>query len=80
MPMIEKLAKNYPECLKSFSSFLLAPHTKKQNSNKFFEVAKNEGIDGLLKATIRKPEGIKIKMDEWHRLDKLPRLLFRSTQ
>ena len=25
------LAKNYPECLKSFSSFLLAPHTKNQN-------------------------------------------------
>ena len=58
------LAKNYPECLKSFSSFLLAPHTKKQNSNKFFEVAKNEGVDGLLKATIRKPDGIQIKIAE----------------
>ena len=58
------LAKNYPECLKSFSIFLLAPHTKKQNSNKFFEVAKKDGIDGLLKATIRKPEGIKIKIEE----------------
>ena len=58
------LAKNPPECLKSFSNFLLAPHTKKQNSNKFFEVAKNEGVDGLLKATIRKPDGIQIKIAE----------------
>ena len=58
------LAKNHPECLKSLSSFLLAPHTKQQNSNKFFEVAQKEGVEGLLKATIRKPEGIKIKMAE----------------
>ena len=50
---------------------MLAPHTKKQNSNKFFEVAKNEGVDGLLKATIRKPDGIKIKMDEMASVGKI---------
>ena len=50
---------------------MLAPHTKNQNSNKFFEVAKNEGIDGLLKATIRKPDGIKIKMDEMASVGKI---------
>ena len=50
--------------MKSLSSFLLAPHTKQQNSNKFFEVAQKDGVDGLLKATIKKPEGIQIKMAE----------------
>ncbi len=65
------LVKNHPECLKSFSSFLLAPHTKESNSNNFFEVAQKNGVDGLLKATIRKPEGIQVKIAEMSTVGKI---------
>ena len=58
------LIKNHPECLKSVCSFFLAPHTKKPNSNKFFEVFKEKGVIGMLEAGLRKPEGIKAKLDE----------------
>lgn len=58
------LAKNHPECLKTLASFFLAPHVKEPNSNKFFEVAKNEGPVGMVKASLRKPELTKIKMEE----------------
>lgn len=58
------LAKNHSECLKSFCSYFMAPHTKKQTSNKFFEVLQAKGVIGMLEASLRKPEGIKTKLDE----------------
>lgn len=58
------LVRNHPECLKSVCSFFLAPHTKKQTSNKFFDVLKEKGVIGMLEAGLRKPEGIQAKLDE----------------
>lgn len=58
------LAKNHSECLKSFCSFFMAPHTKKQTSNKFFELLQTKGVIGMLETGLRKPEGIKTKLDE----------------
>ncbi len=59
------LAKNHPECLKTLSSFFLAPHTKKPNSNQWFELLKTSGPMEMLKAGLRYPEaGIKAKMEE----------------
>lgn len=59
------LAKNHPECLKTLSSFFLAPHTKNPNSNHWFDVLKNSGALEMLKAGLRYPEsGISAKMAE----------------
>ena len=65
------IAKNHPECLKSLASFFLAPHVKTQNSNKFFEVAKNEGPVGMIKKSLRKPEFTQIKMEEMATVGKI---------
>lgn len=58
------ILKNHPKMLKSFCSFFMTPHTKNQTSNKFFEVLQSKGVIGMLKAGLRKPEGIKTKLDE----------------
>lgn len=59
------LVKNHPECLKSFASFFLAPHIKKPNSNKFFEVVQSEGVIGMLKACMKNhEEGLQAKLEE----------------
>ena len=59
------LVKHYPEMLKSFSSFFLAPHTKNQNSNQWFELLAKKDLTAMMSAALRKPEiGTKIKMAE----------------
>lgn len=59
------LAKEHPEMLLSFASFFLAPHTCPQNSNQWFDVLKNEGVEAMLSAAMRNPkEGTPAKMEE----------------
>lgn len=59
------LVKEHPEMLLSFASFFLAPHTCPQNSNKWFDVLKNEGVEAMLSAAMRKPKkGTPAKMEE----------------
>lgn len=66
------LVKNHPECLKTFSSFFLAPHTKKPNSNKWFDVLKERGVIEMIKSALRKPEtGLQAKLDEMSAFGKI---------
>lgn len=59
------LVKNYPEMLQSFSSFFLAPHTKNQNSNQWFELLAKKDLTAMMSAALRKPEtGTTKKMAE----------------
>ena len=59
------LVKNYPEMLQSFSSFFLAPHTKNQNSNQWFELLMKKDLTAMMSAALRKPEtGTPKKMAE----------------
>ena len=59
------LVKNYPEMLQSFSSFFLAPHTKNQNSNQWFELLMKKDLTAMMAAALRKPEtGTPKKMAE----------------
>lgn len=59
------LVKYHPECLKSFASFFLAPHTKPQNSNQWFELLTQKDLTAMMRAALRKPEtGTKLKMAE----------------
>lgn len=59
------IAKNYPERLKSFASFFLAPHTKPQNSNQWFDLLSRKDLTAMMQAALRKPEtGTKLKMEE----------------
>ena len=59
------LVKNYPEMLQSFSSFFLAPHTKNQNSNQWFELLAKKDLTAMMSAALRKPEtGTPKKMAE----------------
>ena len=59
------LVKNHPECLLTFSSFFLAPHTKEKNSNQWFELLAKKDLTAMMAAALRKPEtGTQIKMAE----------------
>ena len=59
------LVKNHPECLKSLSSFFLAPRTKAKNSNQWFELLAKKDLTAMMAAALRKPEtGTQIKMAE----------------
>ena len=59
------LVKNHPECLQTFSSFFLAPHTKEKNSNQWFELLAKKDLTAMMAAALRKPEtGTQIKMAE----------------
>ena len=59
------LVKNHPECLQTFSSFFLAPHTKERNSNQWFELLAKKDLTAMMAAALRKPEtGTQIKMAE----------------
>ncbi len=57
------LVKNHPETLDTFSSFYLAPHVKGQSANTWFELM-GQGIDKMMGVAMRKPEGLKAKMEE----------------
>lgn len=66
------IAKNHPECLKSFASFFLAPHTKAPNSNKWFDLLKTHGPMEMLKSAMRKPEtGLQAKVAEMSAFGKI---------
>lgn len=59
------MVKEHPEMLEAFASFYLAPHTKTQNSNTWFELANGEDLSQMMAAAMRKPKsGMKKKMDE----------------
>lgn len=59
------LVKNHPECLESFASFFLAPHTKPQNDNSWFDLLTQKDLTAMMRAALRKPEtGTKLKMEE----------------
>lgn len=57
------LVKNHPEALATFSSFYLAPHVKGQSANTWFELM-GQGLDKMMSVAMRKPEGLKAKMEE----------------
>lgn len=56
--------KEHPEVLDTFCSFYLAPHLYKQNSNKWFELLNGDDTTKMMAAAMRKPEGLKAKMEE----------------
>lgn len=58
------LVKEHPEVLESFCSFYLAPHLRGQNSNKWFELLQGTDTTRMMAAAMRKPEGLKAKMEE----------------
>ena len=59
------IVKNHPECLISFSSFFLAPHTKEKNSNQWFDLLAKKDLTAMMSAALRKPEtGTQIKIAE----------------
>lgn len=59
------LAKNHPECLKSFASFFIAPHTKNKNSNQWFDLLAKKDLTAMMAAALKYPEtGTPKKMAE----------------
>ena len=56
--------KEHPEMLLSFSSFFLAPHVRPQNSNHWFELLSGNDTTEMMRVAMKKPEGIKAKMEE----------------
>ena len=58
------LVKEHPEVLETFSSFYLAPHLRKQNSRKWFDLLDGEDPTKMMAVAMRKPEGLKAKMEE----------------
>ncbi|MBQ7477513.1 MAG: alpha/beta hydrolase [Selenomonadaceae bacterium] len=58
------ILKNRPEMLETFASFFLAPHVKGQNSNRWFELLSGGDATEMMRAAMRKPEGVKAKMAE----------------
>ncbi len=58
------LVKEHPECLKTFSSFYMAPHLMKRSSNLWTEVPQKEGQIGLLSKAMRNQDLIPVKIAE----------------
>ena len=59
------LFKNHPEMLIDFCSFFLCPHLKGQDSDSWFEMARQGDIPKMMASAIRKPEtGLPKKMAE----------------
>ncbi|MBQ7497721.1 MAG: alpha/beta hydrolase [Selenomonas sp.] len=58
------ILKNRPGMLKSFASFFLAPHVKEQNSHRWFELLAGNDATAMMRVAMRKPEGVKAKMEE----------------
>ena len=66
------LIKHHPECLETFASFFLAPHTKPQNSNQWFDLMTGGDPSAMMRAAMRKPEtGMKLKMAEMASVGKI---------
>lgn len=62
------LVKEHPEMLLSFSSFFLAPHLAGQSSNHWLEMMNGGDTTKMMEAAMRKPEGLKKKMEEMQAL------------
>lgn len=58
------IVKNRPEALETFASFFLAPHVKKQNSHRWFDLLQGNDATEMMRAAMKKPEGVKAKMAE----------------
>lgn len=58
------MIKEHPEMLETFSSFYLAPHLCKRNSDMWHEIPKKEGQMAFVRLSMRKQERIPVKLAE----------------